>query len=142
MEADAPQTPTPLAHYFCNEEDIDNNGKKLGSIYLCTEDAEMESTLAYFDGVTGLLILLSIICALLIVSYLTNVRLRELDSMRKTLDGMSQGHFMSKMFQKVMMNSGEMNRQLNQTTKLIGKTVDEIFVSATTLSTAFRGMSI
>ena len=47
--------------------------KNLGSIYLCTEDAEMESTLAYFDGVTGLLILLSIICALLIVSYLTNV---------------------------------------------------------------------
>ena len=141
LETDAPQTPTPLAHYFCHEEDIDNNGKKLGSIYLCTEDAEMESTLAYFDGVTGLLILLSIICALLIVSYLTNVRLKELDSMRKTLDGMSKGHFYEREVSESHDELGEMNRQLNQTTKLIGKTVDEIFVSATTLSIASEGMS-
>ena len=34
-----------------------------------------------------------------------------------------------------------MSRQLNQTTLLIGKTVDEIFVSAQTLSNASEGMS-
>ena len=116
--------------------------EKLGSIYLCTEDAEMESTLAYFDGVTGLLILLSIICALLIVSYLTNVRLRELDSMRKNTRWDESGSFYEQDVSESHDELGEMNRQLNQTTKLIGKTVDEIFVSATTLSTTSEGMSI
>jgi hypothetical protein len=94
LDREAPKTPVPLANHYCHEKDIRTESKKLGSIYLCTEDIEAEHTLAYFDGVTGLLILLSIICALLIVSYLTNVRLRELDSMRKTLQGMSKGHFL------------------------------------------------
>ena len=136
-------TPTPIAkpNHYCHEQDIVNDNKKLGSIYLCTEDTKASQTLETFDGVTSVLIFLSIICALLIVSYLTNLRLKELDSMRIILQNMSEGQFYKRDVSQSKDELGEMSRQLNQTTLLIGKTVDEIFVSAQTLSDASEGMS-